>query len=29
MSTESIHLRLPPQAALYHLATGHFFSQAR
>lgn len=28
MSKESTQSELPPQAALYHLATGHFFSQA-
>ena len=28
MSTESMPSELPPQAALYHLATGHYVSQA-
>jgi hypothetical protein len=28
MSTESMQSELPPQAALYHLATGHYLSQA-
>jgi len=28
MSTESMQSELPPQAALYHLATGHYVSQA-
>ena len=28
MSKESVQPELPPQAALYHLATGHYLSQA-